>query len=269
MVVSWKSEAFETCSSRSSVLIRTVNPPGVFTGLELLQWITYPRKATHELLSDASYKGVGGGWSPRFEVQWRLTKEDLLELGFHIKIVEALTGEPTLDQVGRHINPIEFIAAIINLWLFIVLICSQPDCPTGYIVDLLSDITSALSWLKVTATTKDPLLQPLARFASALLIQARHHLILVQPKHIAGILNIEADALSRYQNGRLRSWADVTKRCSRLANCRICLLPRNLLLVIANLCSLRPIEGTFDEITTNLLTHELDFLPSDSNLLDI
>jgi hypothetical protein len=224
-----------------------------------------PRTATHSLISDASYEGLGG-WSPEFEIQWRLTKDDLKELGFHVKVVEALTGEPTPDQVGLHINPLEFIATIINMWLMLVMIKSLPTCDTGYIVDILSDNTSALSWLKLTAVTKDSRLQPLARFASALLIQARCHLTRVQPQFIAGIDNIEADALSRYQNGRLRSWADVTRRCSRLENCRICLLPRRLLLIIADLCSSRPIEGTFEEITTSLLTHELDFLPSGSNL---
>ena len=104
-----------------------------------------PRTATHSLISDASYEGLGG-WSPRFEVQWRLTKDDLLELGFHLKIVEALTGEPTPDQVGLHINPLEFIATIINLWLLLVLVKSLPACATGYIVDILSDNMSALSW---------------------------------------------------------------------------------------------------------------------------
>ena len=87
--------------------------------------------------------------------------------------MEALTGEPTPDQVGLHINPLEFIATIINLWLLLILVKSLPECTTGYIVDILSDNTSALSWLKLTATTKDTRLQPLARFASALLIQAR------------------------------------------------------------------------------------------------
>lgn len=227
-----------------------------------------PRSPTHTMISDASYEGLGG-WSPEFEVQWRLTKDDLLELGFHIKIVNALTGEPTSDQIGLHINPLEFIATIINLWLMLVLIKSLPVCDTGYIVDVLSDNTSALSWLKLTATTKDSRLQPLARFASALLIQARRHLTRVQPHHIPGPENIEADALSRFQNGRLTSFADVIKRCSRLVTCRVCLLPRKLLLVIADLCSSRPIEGTFDEITTNLLIPELDFLPSGSNLSDI
>jgi hypothetical protein len=51
-----------------------------------------------------------------------------------------------------------------------------------------------------------------------------------------------------------------------LVNCRICLLPHILLSIIANLCSSRPIKGTLEIITTSLLTHELDFLPSGSNL---
>jgi hypothetical protein len=128
-----------------------------------------PRIALYRLLSDASYEGLGG-WSPEFQIQWRLTREDLLELGFHLKIINAMSGEPTPDEQGLHINPLEFIATIINLWLLLILVKSLPPCPTGYIVDLLSDTTSALSWLHFTAATKDPLLQPLARFASALLV---------------------------------------------------------------------------------------------------
>jgi hypothetical protein len=220
------------------------------------------------MLSDASYEGVGG-WSPEFEVQWRLTKGDMIELGFDMKISNAMTGEPDPEQQGLHINPLEFIATIINLWLLLKLIRSLPEKATGYIVDLLSDNTSALSWMKVTATTRDPALQPLARFASALLIQARRHLTRVQPRHIPGPDNIEADALSRYQRGRLNSWADVTKRCSRLRTCRICLLPRELLLAIADLSSSRPIAGTSEALTTSLLMLDLDFLPSGSNLSDI
>jgi hypothetical protein len=110
----------------------------------------------------------------------------------------------------------------------------------------------------MTATTKDPLLQPLARFASALLIQSRQSLTRIQLHHIPGVDNDEADALSRYTNGRLTSWADVTRQCSRLRTCRICLLPRKLLSVLADLSSSRPIEGTFAEVTTSLLIPELN-----------
>ncbi len=111
------------------------------------------RAATHCFLSDTSYEGLGG-WSPNFKVQWRLTRADLLELGFNLKIVNAISGEPKSDEVGLHINPLEFIAVIINLWLFLCSIKSSDHCPTGYILDLLSDNTSALSWMHLTATTK-------------------------------------------------------------------------------------------------------------------
>ena len=139
-------------------------------------------------------------------------------------------------------------------------------CPTGYILDLLSDNTSALSWMHYTATIPDPILQPLARFASALLIQARSYLTHVQPTHIPGPINIEADALSRFQNGRLKSWADVIARCSRLQTCRICLLPRKLLSTLAALSSSKPIEDTYEKLTTDLLMHEVAFLPNGSDL---
>jgi hypothetical protein len=227
-----------------------------------------PRNATHRFLSDASYEGLGG-WSPCFQVQWRLTREDLLEVGFNLKVVNAVSGEPNADELGLHINPLEFIAVIINLWMFLCLIKTGQRCPTGYILDLLSDNTSALSWMHFTATTKNPLLQPLARFASALLIQARSYLTRVQPCHIPGVINDEADALSRYQNGRLKSFEDVITRCSLLKTCRICLLPRKLLSVLADLSSSRPIVGTYASLTTSLLTQELSFLPDGSNLKDI
>jgi hypothetical protein len=226
------------------------------------------RIATHKFLSDASYEGLGG-WSPDFQVQWRLTRADLLEMGFNLKVVNAVSGEPNADELGLHINPLEFIAVIINLWLFLCLIKTQKRCPTGYILDLLSDNTSALSWMHFTATTRNPLLQPLARFASALLIQARSYLTRVQPCHIPGVINDEADALSRYQNGRLKSFEDVITRCSLLRTCRICLLPRRLLSVLADLSSSRPIVGTYASLTTSLLTHEVSFLPDGCNLRDI
>jgi hypothetical protein len=120
--------------------------------------------------------------------------------------------------------------------------------------------------MKVTAATRNPNLQPLARFASALLIQASHVLTRVQPCHIPGKDNDEADALSRYTNGQLKSWAEVIKQCSRLQHCKICLLPPKLLVALAELSSCKPIEGTYDELTTRLLTLDLIVLPHGSNL---
>jgi hypothetical protein len=53
---------------------------------------------------------------------WRLTTDDLRFFGFHVKMVNPKSGEPAADQEGLHINSLEFLAAIINLWLYLALI---------------------------------------------------------------------------------------------------------------------------------------------------
>jgi hypothetical protein len=86
-------------------------------------------------------------------------------MGFNLKLMNAVSGEPNVNELGLHINPLlEFIAAIINLWLFLLCLIKffLPCCLTGCILDLLLDNTSALSWMDFTATTKNPMLQPLA-----------------------------------------------------------------------------------------------------------
>jgi hypothetical protein len=220
-----------------------------------------PRDATQSILSDASYAGIGG-WSPDFQIQWRVTRADLVLLGFPMKVIDKFAEEPTdPTSEGLHINPLEFIAAIVNLWLIVKLVQALSPCPTGYIVDLLSDNTSALSWLRVTATTRDPRLQPLCRFASTLLVIASTHLTRVQNRHIAGVLNIEADFLSRSENGQVPSWGRAIEQCSRLRTCRICLLPRELLSSLAKLISCGLTEATYVSLTTRLLTLDFVTLP--------
>jgi hypothetical protein len=220
-----------------------------------------PREATHRILSGASYAGIGG-WSPDFHIQWRVTRADLVILGFPMKLIDKYAEEP-LDSAteGLHINPLEFLAAIINLWLTVKLVQTLPLCLTGYIIDLLSDNTSALSWLRVTASTRDPRLQPLCRFASTLLVIASQNLTRIQNRHIPGILNEEADFLSRSENGQVPSWGRATERCSQLRTCRICLLLRELLSSLATLISCGLTEDTYVSLTAQLLTLELVILP--------
>jgi hypothetical protein len=227
-----------------------------------------PRDATHTILSDASYAGIGG-WSPDFLIQWRVTRQDLIDLGFAMKIIDSYKEEP-LDaaSAGLHINPLEFLGCIINLWIVIKLVQNLPPRQTGYIIDLLSDNTSALSWMKLTATTRDPRLQPLARFASTLLVLASQLLTRVQSRHIPGIDNIEADFLSRSENGQVPTWGRAIAQCSRLENCRICLLPRELLSSLAGLISSGLTEATYVVLTTRLLTLACDILPLGSSLKD-
>jgi hypothetical protein len=155
-----------------------------------------PCDATHQILSDTSYAGIGG-WSPDFQIQWRVMRADLIDLGFNMKNIDFFAAEPLdASSEGLHMNPLEFLGCIINLWLSIHIIQSMPSCPTGYILDLWSDNTSVLSWMRLTAATRDPRLQPLAHLASTLLVIASQHLTRVQPRHIPGQLNFEADFLS-------------------------------------------------------------------------
>jgi hypothetical protein len=187
-----------------------------------------PREPTHWVRSDASYAGIGG-WTPYFGgLMWRVTREDLVLLGFNMKTIGPKTDEPTDPaNSGLHINPLEYLAAIINLWLALKCISlSAVLCQTGYILDLQSDNTTALSWTHVAATTPDPLLQQMARFCSSLLVQAARLLTRVQPSHIAGKLNFEADTLSRRsKSGQVPSWEHVISQHFPLRTCRICLLP--------------------------------------------
>jgi hypothetical protein len=228
-----------------------------------------PRVAQHSLLSDASYGGIGG-WSPTLVFQWRVTRDDLARLGFPMRLItQHNESQPSGDNPGLHINPLEFLAVLINLWLGIVLLKLEPFSATGHIVDLISDNTTALSWMKLAATTPDPLLRHLARLASALLVQGATHRIRFQPTHLAGKLNHEADYLSRLKQGSPPSWESVMQECSRLRSCRICLLPSELLLKLAELLSSKPIAGTYDELTIELLALEPTFLPVGSTPKDL
>jgi len=139
-----------------------------------------------------------GGWSPDFKFLWRVMRADLVAAGFNMKTVDAASEEPDKQEgEGLHINPLEFLATIINLWITLWLLQWSDERVGGYILELLSDNTTALSWMSVASQTPDPLLQGLARFGATLLIEARNLLTKVCPQHIAGKLNDEADALSR------------------------------------------------------------------------
>ena len=211
--------------------------------------------------SDASYVGIGG-WSSTFQIQWRVTRDDLVALGFNMKLVDTYQQEPISNTTdGLHINPLEFLAAIINLWLAIKLIPEISHVPTGNILDLFSDNTACLSWCRFTAVTKDPNLQSWARLVALFLLQLRQQNTRVQPKHIKGELNKEADTLSCSKNGRYPSWEAVTSQHSQLEPCRICLLPRKLLSTLSGMLSCPPTVEQLDDAMTKLLTLECVILP--------
>jgi hypothetical protein len=106
-----------------------------------------PWDATHQILLVASYAGIGG-WSPDFHIQWQVMRTNLIALGFNMTIINRFAAEP-LEPGGEglHINPLEFIACIINLWLLVKVVQTAPPCLMGYMIDLWSDNTLALSWM--------------------------------------------------------------------------------------------------------------------------
>ena len=139
------AEAIRDLHVIADALLRPESDPTWTRPIALL----IPRTPTESFLSDASYGGLGG-WSPKFQVMWRVMRDDLLFLGFPMREID-LAGEhadPTLEQ-GLHINPLEFIAIIINIWLALKLISTCPYLATGYIINLLSDHTSAITWIQV------------------------------------------------------------------------------------------------------------------------
>lgn len=214
-----------------------------------------PRTATHNMYSDASYGGIGG-WSPEFNIMWRVMRDDLTHFGFAMVSIDS--GSEPVDPSqpdGLHINPLEFLAVIINLWIAITSIRALPRIPSGYILSLFSDNTSALAWLKYAATTDNSTVRRLARLTSSLYARALANNTAIQQGHIPGVDNIEADYLSRLlPSGQPPSWDSVISQCSRLRPCHLCLLPSELLFTLASFTLSRPIVEPFDVTATRLLT---------------
>lgn len=154
------------------------------------------RDHTHVILSNASYIGIGG-WSSDFGYLWRLTRNDMSLLGFNLKTIAPMSSEPIHQaNPGLHINPLEYIACLINLWISLKIIMTMGPIDGGYIISLLSDNTSALSWLSYASRTPDPFIQSLARLGAVLLVEAERLHVQVDPSHIPGSQNTEAGALS-------------------------------------------------------------------------
>jgi hypothetical protein len=74
-------------------------------------------------------------------------RDDLLTFDFPMRNIDT-AGEPVdLGADGMHINPLEFIAIIINLWAALKILADSPILLTGYIVTLLLGNTSAIAWM--------------------------------------------------------------------------------------------------------------------------
>jgi hypothetical protein len=115
---------------------------------------------------------------------WRVVYADLCHLGFSMKSIDKTSEPPDPKDDGLHINPLKFIGTIVNLWLAIKWAQSNPPCPTGHILALFANNTSAVSWLHFTAITPNTGYRHVARAASSFLVEAAKLTMPVQPQHI-------------------------------------------------------------------------------------
>jgi hypothetical protein len=209
------------------------------------------RDPTSESLSDASYEGLGG-WCKRFNFMWRLSRQDLVDLGFDMKAIDEFEGEPLIDETGLHINILEFIAIIVDVWLTLYFAMKEGDIPGGHILSIRADNTSALSWMRYASRSHKPIVRQLSRFLCALILSFPFP-VKVSGKHIAGLLNTGADILSRPET-KAKSWASVFEQCSHLKTLTAYRLPRELLSRIAIAVSQPEIEGPSELPTKKLWT---------------
>jgi hypothetical protein len=243
------------------VLVALAEPEWSPTWTRLIA-LMIPRTPTHEFLSDASYGGMGG-WSQQFRVLWRILRADLIHYGFSMKAINS-ANEPSdlFNPDGIHINLLEFAGVLIDLFIGIKLLTRLEIPPTGFILELIADNTSALAWLKYAATTENQSVRALARLASCFIMIATNQFISIQGSHISGPENIEADCLSRLlPNGAVPSWDYVLDKSPRLIPCQACLLPCKLISTLAMLTSSPQIEVPFEELARELLSLEVIILP--------
>jgi hypothetical protein len=233
-----------------------------------------PRTTTHFAYQDASYEGLGG-FSEEFGFSWRLSRDELeavaipmpdLPMDMDLPLPDDST--PTVDSVlfdeiegedtapATHINVLEFVAAIINYWFVLARTTVSEEPVGGWIVGILGDNTSALSWMRHSARARSLIVQRLSRLFVRLPIlfdfQGK-----ITAGHIAGANNVIADALSRPLTVA-PSWESVMQQHSVLQQFPAYQVPPQLLSIISILMSPNKAEELFETPMMELSTVELD-----------
>jgi len=231
-----------------------------------------PRDTTITTATDASTNALGG-WCDRKSLNhmWRISIQDLHAAGFPSNMGWDNThnfNEADIDPKKIHINILEFIAIFIELWICVRQLLTFKESPStkelhaapastipagGHRILVCADNTSALSWLRYASRTKRPPVRRLARLLTHFLSQVFPATSLqLQPRHIRGVSNVEADNLSRLEKSP--SWANVMASCPRLRPLRVCLIPPELLSVLASTFSDPQTEESSETAMTSLWT---------------
>jgi hypothetical protein len=244
-------------------------PDWVFDDLQLLaasisddpldsRWSRYigylvDREANSEILQDAAYEGLGG-WSPTFQFMWRLSRPELVAAGFPMKLLGVSCHEPGIDASGLHINLLEFLALIINVWFLLWAVKRAGPRPGGWVVSVRGDNTSALSWMRHSTRARNPTVRHLSRFLVALLLQEEFP-GMISGVHIPGPVNVEADCLSRPVSVA-PTWASAIEQCLAIRMCQAYLVPPELLSALSVLLSSPKTAVLSAPPTTELLALE-------------
>ena len=192
---------------------------------------------------------------------WRLTRADLEILGFPVTIDRTWIKERDGAIDNLHVNPLEFIALIINAWFALALIIkSDPTQMMDHLHHFRADNMSALAWFASALGTKHPLVRRLALFFQALLTFAPARLKFSE-SHLAGSLNKIADALSR-PSSECPTWASVIETYPReLQDCQAYRVPHELLSALRNTIVSPSTEALSEPKMIKLLTLAPKTLP--------
>jgi hypothetical protein len=222
-----------------------------------------PREAWAKVVGDAANEGMGG-YCIVLAFMWRLDRSDMEFAGLRLAD-EKGPAEPC-DPDAAHINVLEFLAIVINVWFLIK--CIERDEPVGtqklFIASCIGDNTSALSWMRIAGRTVRPAVRRLARALAGLLTYNPFNLSFPKQhiNHIKGELNVAADALSR-PSSVAPSWASAISIASpTLDNCKPYQVPLELLTTLSRMISSEQTEVEFERSMTRLLSLELNTLPS-------
>jgi hypothetical protein len=162
---------------------------------------------------------------------------------------------PEGHEEWMHINPLEFIAIIINVWFAILHIRTDPDRAGGHHILVRADNTSALSWLRYAARSQRRTIRNLAYFLHGLILFSQTaQYANFNGKHLPGLDNSEADGVSRPE--LYPSLASAIAAFSPLQTCQPYRIPFGLVSTIARWTTYEKIEAQHVAEMTNLLKLE-------------